>query len=107
MAPLGSCSPCYQSTLRPTQLREQPDRETRARIQKAKGEGDGRDVHQLLREVAWSVEEGAVARFETAHALAIACKKIREGAWSTPFRMPVDWSWKRALPETCSVAGGN
>ena len=39
------------------------------------------------------------------HALAIACKKIREGAWSTPFRMPVDWSWKRALPELCSAAG--
>ncbi len=81
--------------------------EARARIQKAKGEGDGRDIHQLLREVAWSVEEGALAKFETAHALAIACKKIREGAWSTPFRMPVDWSWKRALPELCGSAGGN
>jgi hypothetical protein len=81
--------------------------ETRARIRKAKGEGDARDVQQLLREVAWSVEEGALARFEPTHALAIACKKIREGAWSTPFRMPVDWSWKRALPESCSAAGGN
>jgi hypothetical protein len=81
--------------------------EARARIQTAKGEGDGRDVQQLLREVAWSVEEGALARFEPAHALAIACKKIREGAWSTPFRMPVDWTWKRALPESCGVAGGN
>ena len=81
--------------------------EMRARIQKAKGEGDGRDVQQLLREVAWSVEEGALARFHTAHALAIACKKIREGAWSTPFRMPVDWGRKRALPELCRGAGGN
>jgi hypothetical protein len=81
--------------------------ETRARIQKAKGEGDARDVQQLLREVAWSVEEGALAKFEPGHALAIACKKIREGAWSTPFRMPVDWSWRRALPETCSAAGEN
>jgi hypothetical protein len=80
---------------------------TRARIQKAKGEGDGRDVHQLLCEVAWSVEEGALAKFEAGHALAIACKKIREGAWSRPFRMPADWGWKRALPETCSAAGGN
>jgi hypothetical protein len=81
--------------------------EARARILKAKGEGDGRDTHALLREVAWSVEEGALARFEPAHALSIACKKIREGAWSTPFRMPVDWSWKRALPELRSGAGEN
>jgi hypothetical protein len=80
--------------------------QTRARIRKAKGEGDSRDVEQLLREVAWSVEEGALAKFEAAHALSIACKKIREGAWSTPFRMPADWSPKRAAPELCSSAGG-
>ena len=77
----------------------------RAQILRAKGEGDDRDVNALLREVAWSVEEGSLAKFEARHALAIACKKIREGAWSTPFRMPVDWSWKRALPELCSAAG--
>lgn len=80
--------------------------EARARIQKAKGEGDGRDVHQLLREVVWSVEEGALAKFEPGHALAIACKKIREGAWATPYRMPANWRGKHALPETCSAAGG-
>ena len=79
--------------------------ELRARIQKAKGEGDGRDVQTLLREVAWSVEKGALARFEVAHAMAIACKKIREGGWSTPFRMPVDWPLQRAQPETCGPAG--
>lgn len=79
--------------------------ELRARIQKAKGEGDGRDVQTLLREVAWSVEEGALSRFEVAHATAIACKKIREGGWSTPFRMPVDWQLRRAQPETCGAAG--
>ena len=59
----------------------------------------------LLREVAWSVEKGALARFEVAHAMAIACKKIREGGWSTPFRMPVDWPLQRAQPETCGPAG--
>jgi hypothetical protein len=79
--------------------------ETRARIRRAKGEGDSRDVEQLLREVAWSVEEGALAKFEAAHALSIACKKIREGAWSTPFRMPTDWRGHRALPGLCSAAG--
>ena len=80
--------------------------ETRARIRKAKGEGDSRDIEQLLREVAWSVEEGALAKFEAAHALSIACKKIREGAWSTPFRMPADWSPRRAASELCGSAGG-
>lgn len=77
----------------------------RARIQKAKGEGDARTVDQLLREVAWSVEEGSLARFETPHALSIACKTIREGRWSTPYRMPPDWQWRRALPELCAGAG--
>ena len=77
----------------------------RARILKSKGEGDSRDVNELVREVAWSVEEGALAKFEPALALSIACKKIREQAWSTPRRMPVDWRGVRAVPETCSAAG--
>ena len=80
--------------------------ETRVRIQKAKGEGDSREVNTLLREVVWSVEEGSLTRLDRAHALSIACKKIREGLWTTPYRMPVDWAWKRALPELCSAAGG-
>lgn len=78
----------------------------RARIQRAKGETDARDVDALVREVAWSVEEGALARFEPAMALSIACKKIREQVWSTPHRMPGDWRVDRALPEPCSAAGG-
>ena len=77
----------------------------RARILKSKGEGDARDVNELVREVAWSVEEGALAKFEAPLALSIACKKIREQAWSTPRRMPVDWRGARAVPETCSAAG--
>ena len=79
--------------------------EARERLAKAKGEGDSRDLHELVREIAWSVEEGSLARFEARHGLAIACKKVREGAWSTPFGMPADWSVRRALPETCSAAG--
>jgi hypothetical protein len=43
------------------------------------------------------VEEGSLARFERAHAIAIACKKLREGAWTTPFRMPAVF--------TCPPAG--
>jgi hypothetical protein len=63
--------------------------ELRQRVIKAKGEGDARSVNELVREVTWSVEEGSLARFERAHAIAIACKKLREGAWTTPFRMPL------------------
>lgn len=76
----------------------------RSQIQKAKGEGDARPIDQLLREVAWSVEEGSLAKFEARHGLAIACKTIRDGRWSTPYRMPPDWQWRRALPEMCSRA---
>ena len=79
--------------------------EARQRLKVAKGEGDGRDLNELLREVIWSLEEGSLAKFETRHALSIACKKVREGAWSRPFRMPVDWRVHRALPETCGATG--
>lgn len=58
--------------------------------------------HELLHQVLWSVEEGALRRFEPAHALNIALKKIREGAWTRPHRMPPHWL--RAAPETCSAA---
>ena len=62
---------------------------------------------EVVRQVAWSVEEGALRRFSTLHALHIALKKIREGAWTRPNRMPSNWM--RALctgaaPETCKSA---
>jgi hypothetical protein len=62
---------------------------------------------QLFREVAWSIEEGALRRFSAQHAMHIALKKIREGAWTRPNRMPPNWA--RAIgmssaPETCSRA---
>ena len=81
--------------------------EARQRLLKAKGEGDSRDANELRREIAWSVEEGSLARFEARHGIAIACKKVREGAWATPYGMPVDWSWRRASPEPCAAAGRN
>ena len=80
--------------------------ETRQRLRKAKGEGDARGIDQLLREIAWSVEEGSLGKFETRHALAIACKKVRDGVWSTPYGMPADWTPRRAHSEACGVAGG-
>jgi hypothetical protein len=70
---------------------------------------------ERLREVVWSIEEGALRRFQALHAMRIALKKIREGAWTRPNRMPPNWaralSTPRTLgrrsvaqPETCQTA---
>jgi hypothetical protein len=60
----------------------------------------------VMREVVYSVEEGALAKFPAPLALNVALKKIREGAWASPHRMPPNWGAGRALPESCSAAGG-
>jgi hypothetical protein len=57
---------------------------------------------EVFRQVLWSVEEGALRRFDARLAGNIALKKIREGAWTRPNRMPPNWL--RAAPETCSAA---
>ena len=60
---------------------------------------------ELMRQVVWSIEEGSLKRFPPIHALRIAVKKIREGAWTRPNRMPPNWS--RAMSaqlETCRRA---
>lgn len=64
---------------------------------------------ELLRQVLWAVEQGALRRFDLPLALNIALKKIREGAWSKPNRMPPNWmpgarGGERAVPEQCSAA---
>ena len=64
---------------------------------------------EILRQVLWAVERGALRRFEVPMALNIALKKIREGAWSKPNRMPPNWlpgarAGERAVPEQCSAA---
>jgi hypothetical protein len=69
----------------------------------------GASAEEVLRQVIWAVEEGTLGRFGGAMALNIALKKIREGAWSKPHRMPPNWmpSVKRlisAVPETCAPA---
>ena len=61
---------------------------------------------RLMREVVYAVEEGALTKFPAPLAVNVALKKIREGAWSSPRRMPEDWGLSRALPESCSAAGG-
>jgi hypothetical protein len=62
---------------------------------------------ELLREVVWSIEVGALQRFKPLHAMNIALKKIREGGWTRPHRMPPNWM--RSLGagagfETCGAA---
>jgi hypothetical protein len=57
---------------------------------------------ETLRQVIWAVEEGALRRFDLSMALNIALKKIREGCWTRPNRMPPNWL--RAVTETCGAA---
>ena len=59
---------------------------------------------EVFREVLWSVEEGALRRFETPLAVNIALKKLREGLWRRPNRMPPQWLRTAAAPETCTAA---
>jgi hypothetical protein len=62
---------------------------------------------ELLRQVVWSIEAGALRRFSPVHAAHIALKKIREGAWTRPHRMPPNWSPELSAPpvtETCRAA---
>ena len=59
----------------------------------------------LLHEVLYAVEEGALMKFPVPLAINIALKKLRDGAWSVPHRMPAAWGLQRAYPEQCSAAG--
>jgi hypothetical protein len=60
---------------------------------------------ELLRQVVWSIEEGSLQRFMPLHGTHIALKKIREGAWTRPNRMPPNWSRAvNAQPEACRRA---
>lgn len=62
------------------------------------------DIDESFRQVVWSVEEGALRRFATVHAVRIALKKLREGQWTRPNRMPPQWS--RALSQPGRPAAG-
>jgi hypothetical protein len=59
---------------------------------------------EALRQVVWAVEEGALRQFATLKALNIALKKIREGLWTRPNRMPPNWARLHAVPEACVAA---
>jgi hypothetical protein len=59
---------------------------------------------ELLREIVWAVEQGALSRFTSLHGMRIALKKVREGAWTRPNRMPPNWSRELAHCELCRTA---
>jgi hypothetical protein len=63
-------------------------------------------LDELTRQALWSIEAGALKHFEIKHAINIALKKVREGAWTRPYRMPPNWLRKvsSAQPEACSRA---
>jgi hypothetical protein len=59
---------------------------------------------EALREILWSMEEGALNRYEIPLAINTALKLMREGRWTRPNRMPPNWRSSRAAAETCSAA---
>jgi hypothetical protein len=61
-------------------------------------------LSETFRQVIWAVEEGALSKFEWPLALNIALKKLREGAWTRPNRMPPNWMRHAAHAELCSAA---
>jgi hypothetical protein len=69
--------------------------------------GDLQGADELTRQVLWSIEAGSLRPFGVMHAVNIALKKIREGQWTRPHRMPPNWMRKlseAAQPETCRGA---
>jgi hypothetical protein len=93
--------PAHQKYAKPRRLSPLELARTRRRVLET---FPGPQAAEVLRQVVWAVEEGALCRFEMPLAVNIALKKIREGAWSRPNRMPPNWSRFSAFPETCSAA---
>ena len=97
-APAASHGPRHLSVLELARARKQ--------ILEIVPAGEGAE---LLRQVIWAAEQGALRRFPLRLAINTALKKIREGGWSRPYRMPPNWhpsarARLNAAPEACSVA---
>lgn len=72
--------------------------------QKLQAASTPHEAPELLRQVVWSVEAGGLRRFDTKHAIHIAVKKVREGVWTRPHRMPPNWARSLSAPEPCGHA---
>lgn len=88
-APTVSAGPLKRSTRRLDVL-------SVGRIRKGL-EATGNARHETLREIAYSVEQGALSGLAVVHAINVALKKVREGAWKRPHGMPADWGLTHAL----------
>jgi hypothetical protein len=64
----------------------------------------GSEAPEVIRQVAWSMQYGGLKRYPTYMALNIAAKKLREGCWSRPNRMPPNWTFLTAVPGLCGAA---
>jgi hypothetical protein len=53
-------------------------------------------VPDRLLEIAWAVERGVLAKHDVHFALNIAVKKVREGQWKRPYRMPPNFQLSRS-----------
>jgi hypothetical protein len=71
-------------------------------LPRALGSARGETAAQLLREISWSAERGALKRFEEPLAVNVALKKVRERLWTRPHDMPNDWPG--ASTESCIAA---
>jgi hypothetical protein len=105
-APTGSASVFHaQPYAKPRRLSVLELARTRKRIGESVATHEAAEV---LRQVVWAAEEGALRRFDLPLAVNIALKKIREGAWTRPNRMPPNWMRPSigmgARSETCSAA---
>jgi hypothetical protein len=67
----------------------------RRSLQSLSGEND---VAELCRQILWATEEGALSKHSPALAINIALKKVREGLWTRPNRMPPNWVRQIAKP---------
>lgn len=64
----------------------------------------GAEAPEVMRQVAWSMQFGALRRYPPAMALNVAAKKLREGCWSRPNKMPPNWTFLAAVPGLCGAA---
>jgi hypothetical protein len=72
----------------------------RREVQRVAGAQQG---DELSRQVLWAIEAstGSLHQFAPLHALNIALKKLREGQWTRPNRMPPNWV--RQVRESASL----
>jgi hypothetical protein len=61
-------------------------------------------VDEHVRQIAWSAERGALAKYDLAHAVNIAVKKVRESQWTRPHRMPPQWGRTLERHQPCGTA---